>query len=347
MSGKIFDFCIGNPPYNEEFGYTGDNDNFGQPVYHKFMDAANEVAEKVELIHPARFLFNTGSTPEKWNEKMLNDTHFKVLHYEENASNIFKNTDIKGGVAITYHDSETDFGPIKIFTKYPELNTILKKVSRQMEGRSLSDIIHTQNRFNLTALYEVHPEYRDVIGSHGKDKRFRNNIFTKVPAFKTEPEKDTDIPTYGLVKLKRVWRYIDSDFVEHTHENLGSWKVLAARANGSGQFGETLSTLVVLKPGEAYTQTFIGFGPLSNEIEANNVTQYLKTKFARAMLCTIKVTQDNDREAWRMVPLQDFTEKSDIDWTTSIHDIDMQLYIKYGLSESEISFIENNVKEMV
>ena len=31
----------------------------------------------------------------KWNEKMLQDEHFKVMHYEEDCSKIFNNTDIK------------------------------------------------------------------------------------------------------------------------------------------------------------------------------------------------------------------------------------------------------------
>ncbi len=66
-----FDFAIGNPPYNEET--VGDNKTFQPTVYDKFMDGAFQVAQKVELIHPARFLFNAGNTPEKWNEKMLND----------------------------------------------------------------------------------------------------------------------------------------------------------------------------------------------------------------------------------------------------------------------------------
>ena len=61
------------------------------------MDSAFKVSDKVELITPARFLFDAGSTPKAWNRKMLNDTHFKVLRYEENASDVFSNTDIKGG----------------------------------------------------------------------------------------------------------------------------------------------------------------------------------------------------------------------------------------------------------
>ena len=89
---KLFDYVIGNPPYNEDFENSGDNGKFAKPVYNQFMDAAFEVADKVELIHPARFLFNAGSTPKAWNNKMLNDKHFKVLHYEANSTSVFPNT---------------------------------------------------------------------------------------------------------------------------------------------------------------------------------------------------------------------------------------------------------------
>lgn len=64
------------------------------------------------------------------------------------------------------------------------------------------------------------------------------------------------------------------------------------------------------------------------------------------MLGILKITQDNDREVWRLIPLQDFTSNSDIDWTKSVAEIDRQLYAKYGLDEAEIEFIEMHVKEM-
>ena len=64
------------------------------------------------------------------------------------------------------------------------------------------------------------------------------------------------------------------------------------------------------------------------------------------MLGSLKITQDNNKETWAKVPLQDFTSNSDIDWTKSIAEIDQQLYKKYGLSEEEIQFIESKVKEM-
>lgn len=47
-----------------------------------------------------------------------------------------------------------------------------------------------------------------------------------------------------------------------------------------------------------------------------------------------------------MIPLQNFTSSSDIDWLQSIANIDKQLYKKYNLSDEEIHFIETTVKEM-
>ena len=74
--------------------------------------------------------------------------------------------------------------------------------------------------------------------------------------------------------------------------------------------------------------------------------KYVKSKFARTMLGILKITQHNPPEKWKYVPLQDFTVNSDIDWSQSVAGIDRQLYVKYGLDEQEIEFIETHVKEM-
>ncbi|OQA15189.1 MAG: hypothetical protein BWY62_00729 [Firmicutes bacterium ADurb.Bin356] len=60
----------------------------------------------------------------------------------------------------------------------------------------------------------------------------------------------------------------------------------------------------------------------------------------------LKITQHNTSEKWKYVPIQDFTNASDIDWSKPVSEIDRQLYKKYGLEASEIDFIETHVKEM-
>lgn len=58
------------------------------------------------------------------------------------------------------------------------------------------------------------------------------------------------------------------------------------------------------------------------------------------------MTQNGNKPVWKMIPLQNFTSSSDIDWLQSIANIDKQLYKKYNLSDEEIHFIETTVKEM-
>lgn len=89
-----FDFVIGNPPYQVESDGTKKAD---ESIYNYFMDESYKIGEKVELITPARFLFDNGNTPKAWNEKMLNDIHLKVLKYEPVAQNLFPVVGFKGG----------------------------------------------------------------------------------------------------------------------------------------------------------------------------------------------------------------------------------------------------------
>lgn len=49
-------------------------------------------------------------------------------------------------------------------------------------------------------------------------------------------------------------------------------------------------------------------------------------------------------DKFQFIPLQDFTERSDINWNDSVSDIDKQLYVKYSLSREEIVFIEKMIK---
>lgn len=344
-----FDFIIGNPPYQEET--SGDNDAYAPSIYHHFLDACYEVSDRVELIHPARFLFNAGNTPKAWNEKMLSDPHLKVVFYEQNSGKIFPNTSITAGIVVTYHDKNRDFGKIETFTSFQELNAILQKAAPKTEESSLMNIVYNQMRFNLNALYKEYPDLSSVIGSDGRDKRFRNNIFDKIPLFTVEPVSDDDIHVLGVVNSKREWRYFPKRFIDGEHENLWKYKAMLSSANGaSGTLGEDSARIITVpfmaEPGVGYTQTFIGVGAFDTEDEASACVKYIKTKFARVMLGTLKVTQHNPPEKWRYVPIQDFTPDSDIDWSKSIPEIDRQLYAKYRLDEKEIAFIESHVKEM-
>lgn len=339
-----FDVVIGNPPYQEDTKGTSD-----KPIYNLFMDEAYKVADKVELIHPGRFLFSAGKTPKAWNKKMLADAHFKVLRYEQDSKVFFPGTDIKGGIAISYHDVDENYGVIGTFTSYEELNSIHRKVVMENgDFRPFSALIYGQNIYRFTPKF--HEDNPDAVGKLSKDhpNDLTTNIFDSLPEvfFEEEPRDGKDyIRIYGRKNNARVYRYVRRDYITQ-EENLDKYKVILPAANGSGAIGEVLSTPLIGTPLIGTTQTFITIGAFSDKKIAEAVFRYIKTKFCRTMLGILKITQHNTAEKWAKVPMQDFSAASDIDWSQSIREIDEQLYRKYGLTEKEIAFIESKVKEM-
>lgn len=342
--GRKFDVVIGNPPYQEEAQGGGTRDT---PVYHQFMDAAYEIASKAVLITPARFLFNAGFTPKAWNEKMLADRHLSVPHYVPNSNDLFPGTDIKGGIAVTYWDEDRDDEPIDTFTSYPELNEILHKVNSAHDA-SIATTITSSRSFRYTdGLYEQHPQAR-ALRPDGNAALVNTNTFEQF-SFLYHPEQPQDGQEYvrvlGLIKNRRLSRWILEDYIAGP-ASFNKFKVVVTAANGSGNLGEVLSSPLVIGPMVAVTQTFITIGAFDEEVHAEACLKYVKTKFARAMLGILKITQHNPAKVWKHVPLQDFTSASDIDWTESISEIDRQLYAKYSLQTTEIDFIESRVKPM-
>lgn len=348
---RKFDVVIGNPPYQEEAQGGGTRDT---PVYHLFMDAAYEVGDKVVLITPARFLFNAGFTPKAWNDKMLADEHLSVPYFESDSNRLFPGLadPIKGGIAVTYRDSQHALGPIGFFTSHQELNSILHKVM-QSRPSSLEDQGITSSRsYRYTEkLYEDHPEARGLRPA-GNAALVNTNAFEQFSflySLEAPKEKGEHVRVLGVIKNRRTYRWIQGDYLSGP-DSLEKFKVAVPAANGSGSttdfFGVALNRPTVLEPGTAVTQTFMTIGSFETEAEAQSCLKYIKSKFARTMLGVLKITQHNPRSTWRYVPAQDFTSASDIDWSKSIPEIDAQLYAKYGLDAEEIAFIEAKVTSM-
>ena len=342
-----FDVIIGNPPYQDEV--LGENQQFAPPVYNLFIDESQKVAERVELIHPARFLFNAGSTSKVWNNKMLNDVHFKVLDYASDSSKVFGNTvEIKGGVAITYWDRNSIYKPIRNFIVSSELISIDKKVTSAKDS-SFGEIVFAPERYKFTELmHDEHPNVESLL-SRGHKYDLKTAVFTKLADIIFFEDRPNDSSNYvqvlGTVGGKRTFRWIKREYLS-VPDNFSRFKVLTPKANGNGTFGEALTPAIIGLPNIGHTQSFFSIGNFETIVEAENAQKYTKTKFARALLGIKKVTQENTSKVWEHVPLQDFTPSSDIDWSKSIAEIDEQLFDKYGLDDKEKDFIRTKVKEM-
>lgn len=333
--------AFGNPPYQGE--PTG-TDTHPPQIYPRFMDIAKEISVESIMITPGRFLKNIGSD---WTNQLLNDAHYQIIKYYTKGAEVFPKHDIKGGLVISHYDSTSEYEPIRQFI----LDDILRAICNNVKTKgiiSINKIMEQPTWLDLDAIYKDYPNHK--VGANGSEKRIKSNYFERFPdLFFTEKPDDGEeyVKIFGLLKKNRCTRYVLRKYInKKSLDMVDNWNVIIPSSNGSGALGEVLSTPVIGTPVIGYSQTFIGIGPFKNQQESENCLKYLKSKFARVMLGTLKVTQSNSTRFWANVPLQDFTEASDIDWSKTIPEIDQQLYKKYGLNDEEIKYIEANVRPM-
>lgn len=334
---------VGNPPYQE---VNEGNGNGANPLYHLFIDLGRKLSSIGSMIHPARFLFKAGKTPKDWNDKILSDIHFKVVDYWAKSIDVFSNVDVKGGIAVTMWNENEKCAPIGFFSPYPEVRNILNKV-QTYNPQPFSDIVYPRDLYKLTdKLYTENP-WAEGRQSQGHRLDIGSSIFDVFPELFLDdaPNKAEYIGLYGLFGRDRVTKWIKRSYVK-LPDNIDKFKVLVPKSNGSGAIGEVLSTPVIGVPVIGHTLTFLSIGSFDEAPHAEACLKYIKTRFARLLLGTLKVTQDNPKDTWANVPMQDFTENSDIDWSKSVAEIDAQLYAKYNLSDDEIAIIESMIKPM-
>lgn len=334
---------VGNPPYQE---VNEGNGNGANPLYHLFIDLGRKLSSIGSMIHPARFLFKAGKTPKDWNDKILSDPHFRVVDYWVKSIDVFNNVDVKGGIAITMWNEYEICGPIGFFSPYPELCSILKKVNSQTTA-SFANLVGPREAYGLTEeLYKENPNLESR-PSKGHRYSLSANVDTTFPEILFDEQSPSNDRTkiYGRYGNQRGYKWIKSSYLSKP-DNFEFYKIIVPEANGTGAIGEVLSTPVIGVPVIGHTDTFLSIGKFASAQEASACLNYVKSKFARCMLGTLKATQHNPKDTWTNVPMQDFTEGSDIDWSKSVAEIDAQLYAKYGLSNEEIVFIESMIKPM-
>lgn len=348
-----FDVVVGNPPYQEnDEGKRADGsiNASASPLYHLFMDLAKNIAPIQTLIMPARWTTGAGKGLGNFKKEMLSDKHIKSFHMFTNSSEVFPNTDIKGGVVYLTRDisysgetkivviSSTErierFGyldkdKLGVFIPSEVLLSIYRKVA------SISNL----NEDNIQSITSLKP--------YGlRTDFFVNQRKYKLPSISETRNKDDDLEIVGLFKGKRTLRYLNKDYPIPTGtDTIYKFKVFIPYAYGAGEFGESIPGPIVGEKGMISTETFLRVGMFDTLDEALALRKYISTKFFRALVGVLKTTQ-HSTTTYKLVPLQNFTKKSDIDWNNSIKEIDQQLYEKYDLSEEEIYFIEEKVREM-
>lgn len=353
-----FDVIVGNPPYQENdngIRDDGSKNPSAKPLYHHFVYGAIDMSnEAINLVIPARWLSGAGKGLNKFTKDMLNNKHIRTIDIYTDERALFENTVIKGGVLyMTYdHNYEGDckisitdsngnkterngslnLGDLDIFVPYKEIISIYNKIQTKtnIEKNNLSNIVSTQKPFGIRTDAFYNPE------KYNLNKQIFNNRKSK-----------DDIEILGLENKKRVKKYLPKDFnFSKGNDLVDGWKLFVPAVSKSGKFGESASKNEIGKPNEVCTETFLVIGSFDSQYEVYSLDKYYKTKFFRCLLSTLKNTQNVSRKVYKLIPTEDFSKDSDIDWNKSIKEIDEQLYKKYELSDEEIKFIEDNVKAM-
>ena len=341
-----FDIIIGNPPYQLSDGGAQAS---ARPIYHLFVNQAIALNPRyICMIIPSRWMIG-GKGLDEFREKTIKDKHFRQLDDFVNAKVCFPNNEIKGGVCYFLWDSNHN-GPCNIIT---HTDNGTRKSVRFLKEEGLDIFVRDEILIRIMKKVMARGEKMlDSIVSASKPYGFRAETMLSASKFGL-PEFslnkiDGGYEIFGLgEKLRRMWKYIPKNYpLPKKSPCLNKYKVFVAEAYGSGLFGETFSDPILAEPNQLCTETFLEIGPFDTKEEAANVIKYIKTKFFRALVGIQKQTQHTTQKVYRFIPIQNFKNNSDLDWSLSIENLDKALYSKYKLSNDEIDFIETNVQRM-
>lgn len=343
-----FDAIVGNPPYQEGISDTKENSSLSKQLFPIFIESAIKMNPKyVSLITPSRWFTAKAQDGSflKLRDFVKNNNHFcKIFNYRDNKE-LFSNVTIgavnyflydssyNGNVEFTEiesnHNKNVLYRPLfedglNIIIPVNATVNILKKVWYSNDFKSLMIMTCGRNAFGITG--------KDVVKKTVKNMDAKHNIKVRC--------------AYEEI------RYISKEKIIKNIRLMNNWKIFTSKGNGgAGTLQDDKPVMILGKayigsPGEICTDSLIPIGNFEIKEEALNLQKYMKTKFLRFMVGILKVSQNVYQNVYQFVPLQNFTNDSDINWNMSIKDIDYQLYKKYSLSNEEIKYIENKIKKM-
>ncbi|MBQ9561159.1 MAG: Eco57I restriction-modification methylase domain-containing protein [Prevotella sp.] len=332
------DAIVGNPPYQVMDG--GGNGAAAMPIYNKFVDLSKKLKPNYSsMIIPARW-YGGGRGLDDFREDMLHDKHFAYIKDFPNPKECFPTANISGGVCYFRWEMLNAF-PLCEFVNSingTELSAmrVLDEFDMFIRYNSALSIIHKIKNAKEPSLADIVSQYMPF-GIRSYERGLERK------------SKKSDL----LLHSSRGIGYVSKEMVSASFDYVDKYNVITGKAI-SGHLGETdengkvklLATTKVIKPYEIATESYLAIGKFNSIEEANNLLSYMKTKFMRFLLLQGLTSMNITKERFLFVPLQDFTENSDMDWSKPISEIDKQLYKKYDLTEDEISFIESMIKPM-
>lgn len=332
-----FDVIIGNPPYQLDDGGYGTS---AAPIYQLFVDQAKALEPRyLSMIIPARW-FAGGKGLDEFRESMLKDDRLRSIDDFLSASDVFPGVGLKGGVCYFLWDRDNP-GQCRVSTHFKDWPVSIASRPLLEEG---ADVFI---RFNegLSVLKKVMAAESEKAASLAlpENRRFDQLVSSRKPfgletTFKGKATKGTDDV---LVYQNGGTGYLTRDAVPTGTELIDKWKIYVGRAApGTGNKDtyphKIISTPFIGEPGSISSETYLCIGPFDSKTEAESALSYLSCRLTRLLILLHKPSQDTTRKVYTFVPTQEWTKL----WT------DDDLYAKYDISASEITFIEQVVRPM-
>jgi superfamily II DNA or RNA helicase len=339
-----FNAVVGNPPYQEIVSSSKGNSSLSKQMFPKFIITAIQLNPNYSsLITPSRWFKGDAQDKSfiKLREFIRDNNHFKKIVNYPNERDLFDNVSIAGG--INYYLYEKQYkGNVEF-----------------VENVSSSRFI------TIRPLFE---EGLDIVLSSGVNYQLLQKImdndfrsFTEITkgrnAFGVSGKNANEISEKSYVKgyleLRCAYeeiRYIESKYITKNKELARRWKVFISKGNGgAGLLTDNKNVAILGKSfvgnnNSVCTDSLIPIGDYETEVEAINLQKYMSTKFLRYLVGILKTSQNIYQNVYKFVPVQDFSNDSDIIWNSNISEVDKQLYNKYKLSEHEIKMIEEKIK---
>jgi site-specific DNA-methyltransferase (adenine-specific) len=337
LKNEGFSIVLGNPPYQVLDG--GGAGTSAISIYNHFIDVARNINPKyISMICPARW-YTDGKGLGNFRKSMLSDERLALIVDYPNPKDCFPSENISGGVCFfrwelnhkgccevvnvvngVQSGTHRALNEFDVFVRYNSAVPIIHRVYVP-EEKSLMALVKARNVFNL-------------------ESSVRGNKVSSL---------DDDIIVYS----SKGKGYLDRSAIKSGDQFIPRYKTLMGKVL-SGHVGETdengqvkvISSTLIAGPNEVTTDSYLVMGVFDSLYEAVSMQKYLHTRFLRFLLLQSLTSMNISRGNFRFVPLQDFTDNSDIDWSMDVADIDRKLYEKYGLTEEEIKFIESMIKPM-
>ena len=341
-----FNVIVGNPPYQESDGGAQAS---AKPIYQYFVNIAEQLNPNYScIIMPTRW-YAGGKGLDTFRDQMLNDKNISELHDFLNPEIIFPQTNNRGGICFFLRDKNYDNNKdlTKVFTYGDNLTPTLN--SRSLKTEDSDILIRHGIAVEILQKVKSNEKFESLEENISSRKPFglEGNVVKNQSIFRSS-KRGLKSPILCYGRGKQIG-YLNKEEISKNTEWIDKFKVFAPYANNIGtELNDDNLNAFVGEPNSISTETYIVIGADLdlNKESANNLANYCFTKFTRFMHSLPKVSQHGTSKTYKFVPLQDFTSKSDIDWTKSVEQIDQQLYKKYKLSNEEIEFIEKMIKPM-